>query len=110
MLQQGDLTALPQPAASFDVAIVDRMLVATADPVEALREVARLLTPGGQVLLVEDYDELDAARAGRQPVRPVAAVARGGGPCAARGCIRVDLDGRHLLLAVATVRSVAAAA
>ena len=58
VLQQGELTAMPQPSASIDMAIVDRSLGEHPRPVDALREVARVLGAGGQLLLVEDYDEL----------------------------------------------------
>jgi DNA-binding transcriptional ArsR family regulator len=109
VLQQGDLAALRQPAASFGAAIVDRMLVESAHPVEALLEVARLVTPGGQVLLVEDYDALDARAGAGQPFALLQAWVAGAG-LACRRLQPLDLDGRHLVLAVATVHSVASAA
>src|SRR5215207_1876024 len=46
VLQQGELTAMPQPSASIDMAIVDRSLGEHARPVDALREVARVLRAG----------------------------------------------------------------
>ena len=109
MLQQGELAALPQPSMSFDAAIVDRMLDATARPVEALREVTRLLAAGGQLLLVEDYDALEALAGAGNPFALLRTwVADAGLTC--RRLQPLDLDGRHLVLAVATAASVAAAA
>ncbi len=109
VLQQGELAALPQPSLSFDAAIVDRLLDSTAHPVEALREVTRLLAAGGQLLLVEDYDALAArAGAGNSFAMLRAWVADAGLDC--RRLQPLDLDGRHLVLAVAVAQRVAAAA
>jgi len=101
VLQQGDLTALPQASASVDLAIVDRALRDQARPVDALREVARLLNSGGEVLLVEDYDELAQREAGGNPIALVRGWLAEAGLLVTR-LHPVDLDGRHLLLAVAT--------
>jgi ArsR family transcriptional regulator len=109
VLQQGEMTALPQPSLSFDAAIVDRMLESTARPVEALREVTRLLAAGGPLLLVEDYDTL-ATRAGAGNPFAVLRTWVADAGLAVRRLQPLDLDGRHLVLAVATAQSVAAAA
>ncbi len=109
VLQQGELIALPQPSMTFDVAIVDRKLDSTARPVEALREVTRLLAAGGQLLLVEDYDGLETRASGGNPF----VLLRTWVADAGLACLRLqplDLDGRHLVLAIATAQSVAAAA
>ena len=109
VLQQGDLAALPQPSLSFDAAIVDRMLDANARPVEALREVTRLLAAGGQLLLVEGYDALEALAGAGNPFAVLRAwITDAGLTC--RRLQPLDLDGRHLVLAVATAASVAVAA
>lgn len=109
VLQQGDLAALPQPSMSFDAAIVDRLLDAAAHPVEALHEVTRLLTASGQLLLVEDYDALEARAGTGNPFALLRTwVADAGLDC--RRLQPLDLDGRHLVLAVAVAQSVAAAA
>lgn len=109
VLQQGELAVLPQPSMSFDAAIVDRMLDAAARPVEALREVTRLLAAGGQLLLVEDYDALDARAGTGNPFALLRAwVAEAG--LAVQRLQPLDLDGRHLVLAVAVAQSAAAAA
>ena len=109
VLQQGQLTALPQPSASFDLAIVDRSLGEHSRPVDALREVARLLHAGGQVLLVDDYDELAQRAATGNPIALVREWLAEAGLLVTR-LHPVDLDGRHLLLAVATSERIAAAA
>ena len=110
VLQQGEITALPQPSASIDVAIVDRSLGAHPRPVEALREVARLLTAGGELLLVEDYDELEQRAPDGNPLALIRQWLTEAGLRVTR-LHPVDLDGRHLLLAAASSeRSDAAAA
>lgn len=109
VLQQGELTALPQPSGSIDIAIVDRSLSGHARPVDALREVARLLNGGGQVLLVEDYDELAQRAPARNPIALVREWLVEAGLLVTR-LHPVDLDGRHLLLAVGTGERAAAAA
>jgi SAM-dependent methyltransferase len=100
LLQQGELRSLPQPGSSFDTALLDRSLAAQSQPVEALREVARLLKPGGELLLVEDYDAL----AKRAPaINPLSSLrhwlAEAGLVCARLRPL--DVGGRHLLLALA---------
>jgi DNA-binding transcriptional ArsR family regulator len=109
VLQQGELTALPQASASVDVAIIDRTLAVHPRPSEGLREVARLLGAGGYVLLVEDYDALAQVAVTANPI----ALVREWLAAAGLVCTRlhpVDLDGRHLLLAVATGERAAAVA
>jgi len=61
MLQQADMHELPFEARSFDVITIDRVLADARRPVPALKEAARLLRPGGRLLVIEDYDKLDAA-------------------------------------------------
>jgi DNA-binding transcriptional ArsR family regulator len=99
-LQQGDLNAVPQPSGHFDSAVLDRTIAAQSRPAEALREAARLLSPGGQLIVAEDYDAL-ALRAGdANPLATLKAWLTEAGLV----CTRLrptDLDGQHLVLAVA---------
>jgi SAM-dependent methyltransferase len=67
---EGDIAALPFAAASFDLALVITVLALVEDDRRAAREVARVLRPGGVVLLLEpalpslrrDHDVVVAAR------------------------------------------------
>ena len=51
--QAGDAEALPFPAASFDVARAERVLVYLPDPKRALQEMRRVTRPGGTVTAIE---------------------------------------------------------
>lgn len=48
---QGDLTALPDPDGSFDVAIAGNVLHLLPEPSQAVRELWRVTVPGGRVIL-----------------------------------------------------------
>jgi ubiquinone/menaquinone biosynthesis C-methylase UbiE len=52
-LQPGDLMALPFPDASFDLAWTSLALHHVADPSVALRELRRVVAPGGQVVVLD---------------------------------------------------------
>ncbi len=52
-LRLGDVQALDYPGASFDTAVATFVLCSVPDPVLGLRELARVVKPGGQVLLLE---------------------------------------------------------
>lgn len=109
LLQQGDITALPQPSQSFDVVLVDRLLVEAERPGDGLQEVARVLRPGGRMFVVEDFEALER----RVPQANPLAVLRSWLADAGLACDRlrpVDVSGAHLLLAGATPAGAAAAA
>jgi hypothetical protein len=52
-VQQAPMDALPYRAGVFDVAVAELGLTARADPAEAIREVVRVVRPGGRVVLVQ---------------------------------------------------------
>ena len=52
-LRQGDLEALPIGAGELDVAMLSLVLHYSPDPARALTEVARVVRPGGRVLVVD---------------------------------------------------------
>ena len=108
-LQRADLAALPQPSGGFDVAVLDRALVGSARPVDALREAARVLRPAGRLLVVEDFEALERRTPDSNPL----ALLRAWLAEAGLACDRLrpfDAGGAHLLLAVATVEPEAVAA
>lgn len=65
-LRKGDMYALPFANAEFDTVILDEVLSDATDPAAVLREAARLLRPGGRMLLLATTDVHDAATMGRQ--------------------------------------------
>lgn len=50
---QADATALPLPTSSFDCVVDTFSLCVIPDPLSALKEMARVVKPGGKVLLLE---------------------------------------------------------
>lgn len=50
--RHGDATALPFPDASFDAALCQMALMFFPDPAKALREMARVVKPGGRLALL----------------------------------------------------------
>jgi ArsR family transcriptional regulator len=52
-VRQGDLEGLPMQAGELDAAVMSLVLHYSPDPARALTEVARVLQPGGRVLIVD---------------------------------------------------------
>jgi SAM-dependent methyltransferase/DNA-binding transcriptional ArsR family regulator len=52
-LRQGDLYALPVDLARFDLVILHQVLHFMDDPARAVREAARVLRPGGRIVIVD---------------------------------------------------------
>jgi DNA-binding transcriptional ArsR family regulator len=67
-LQHGDLPGAAHAAASFDEVVLDRVLGADACRGEWLREAARVLRPGGRLMIIEDYEALSDRAAGGNPL------------------------------------------
>jgi ubiquinone/menaquinone biosynthesis C-methylase UbiE len=61
-LRQGDMYALPLPSGSAETVIIHQVLHYAQNPAAAVAEAARLLTPGGRLLIVDfaphDREEL----------------------------------------------------
>ncbi len=53
MVRQGDITQLPLPAASADAVTIHQVLHYAADPAAVVAEAARVLQPGGLLLVVD---------------------------------------------------------
>ena len=50
-VEQADITALPHADDSFDVAVAGNVIHLLPDPEQALRELARVVRPGGTIIL-----------------------------------------------------------
>jgi SAM-dependent methyltransferase len=106
--QYGDARSLAGVSASFDAVVLDRMTTPASAEL-LLTEAARVLRPGGQLLLIEDYDALTERDSRGNPLGLLRDwIAQGGLLCTR---IRpVDVGTGHLLLGHATPdRAVAAA-
>ncbi|HEX2492880.1 MAG TPA: methyltransferase domain-containing protein, partial [Steroidobacter sp.] len=96
-LQRGDMYDLPFDP-SFDTAAVDRILARAERPIAALAEVARTLRPGGRLVVIEDFDALNAI--GANPI----AILRNWLQRAGFETTRIhplDTESTHLLIALA---------
>jgi phosphatidylethanolamine/phosphatidyl-N-methylethanolamine N-methyltransferase len=60
-IQLGDVQALSFPDASFDAAVATFVFCSVPGPVLGLRELARVVKPGGRVLLLEHMRSADKA-------------------------------------------------
>lgn len=89
-LVQGDSQRLPFQAAAFDVVVMHLILAIVADPARALLEAARVLKPGGRILLLDKF---------LQPGEP-APLRRMLSPLAARIATRLDVVFEDVLAAV----------
>jgi len=79
--EQADVAALPLPSASFDCVVDTFSLCVFPDPGAALREMARVVKPGGRVLLVEHTRSDNALLAAYQDATASAVAAT------SKGCV-----------------------
>jgi len=97
--RRGDMYSLPYDDASFDTVSIDRVLAAAERPAAAIAEAARTLRPDGRLIVVEDFDQIDA----RASVNPLSQLrqwfaASGMNADRLRPC---DVGGRHFIVALA---------
>jgi len=100
--RRADMYSLPYEDASFDTVSIDRVLAAAERPGLALAEAARALRPDGRMILIEDFDQMEAGSADNplsQLRRWLAAA--GMNADRLRPC---DLGGHHVIVALAHPR------
>lgn len=61
-VEQADITALPYADDSFDVAVAGNVIHLLPDPEQALRELARVVRPGGTIILPTYIEPLKRKR------------------------------------------------
>lgn len=104
-LRRGDMYALPFDASAFDTIAMDRLLAEAKRPGAALDEAARLLKPGGRLIVIEDFDHLESSGA-RNPLAALREWLRHAGIDCER--LRpVDAGNHHLLLTIGRRRGAA---
>ena len=97
--RRGDMYRLPFEDASFDTVTIDRVLAAAESPGAAIAEVARILRPTGQLIVIEDFDKI-AVRSGENPLSLLRSWLADGGMNAER--LRPsDVAGHHFIVAFA---------
>jgi len=89
-LVQGDSQRLPFRAAAFDFVVMHLILAIVPDPARALLEAARVLKPGGRVLLLDKF----LRRGERAPLRRMLS------PLAARIATHLDVVFEDVLATV----------
>lgn len=97
--RRGDMYRLPFDDASFDTVTIDRVLASAERPVAALAEAARMLRTDGCLIVIEDFDQIDA-RGSDNPLSLLRRWFAGAGLNAGR--LRpCDLGGQHYIVALA---------
>jgi len=97
--RRGDMYRLPFDDATFDTVTIDRVLAGAERPVAAIAEIARILRPTGRLIVIEDFDQIDA-RGGENPLSLLRRWFAGAGMSADR--LRPsDVAGRHFIVAFA---------
>jgi ArsR family transcriptional regulator len=100
--RRGDMYSLPYDDASFDTVSIDRVLAAAARPAAVIAEAARTLKADGRLIIVEDFEQIEA-RATDNPLAQLRRWLAAAGMSAdrLRPC---DLGGRHFIVALAHQR------
>ena len=96
-VRQADMYALPFDTASFDTVVLDELLLEAERPGDAFREAARVVSPGGRVLIIDRCDAADVDAAMRELA---AAAGEAGARCTPFR--RVPTDGGFWLVGMAT--------
>jgi ArsR family transcriptional regulator len=97
--RRGDMYGLPFGDSAFDTVTMDRVLSAAARPRAAIAEAVRTLRPGGRLLIVEDFEAIEARAADNALAELRRWLASAGLPAGRlRPC---DLLDRHLVVATA---------
>jgi len=97
--RRGDMYRLPFEDGSFDTVTIDRVLAAAERPAAAIAEVARILRPSGRLIVVEDFDQIDA-RGSENPLSLLRRWFASAGMSVGR-LQPCDLGGRHFIVAFA---------
>jgi len=71
-LVQANLETLPFPDASFDVVLATQVIEHLLDPPRGMRELARVLAPGGRLVISTDHDRALVSRVLNAPRRLIA--------------------------------------
>jgi SAM-dependent methyltransferase len=97
--RRGDMYRLPVEDASFDTVTIDRVLASAERPAAVIAEAARILRPDGRLIVIEDFDQIDA-RGSDNPLSQLRRWFSSAGLAAGqlRPC---DLAGRHFIVAFA---------
>jgi len=96
--RRGDMYGLPFEDGVFDTVSMDRVLAPAGQPRVAIAEAVRTLRPGGRLLIVEDFDAIEA----RAPDNALAELRRWLAAAGlAAGRLRpCDLIDRHMIVAL----------
>ena len=100
--RRGDMYRLPYDDASFDTVSIDRVLAAAERPAAALAEAARTLRPDGRLIVIEDFDQIDARAADNALAQLRRWFATAG--MSAERLRPCDVAGRHFIVALAHAR------
>jgi DNA-binding transcriptional ArsR family regulator len=101
--RRGDMYSLPCEDGAFDTVTIEGVLATAERPIAAIAEAARVLRPGGHLILVEDFEQI-AAHAPDNPLAQLRRWLASGGFDAGR--LRpCDLSSRHVIVVIARLQS-----